>query len=183
MLAKLRARVDTWERTLKAPELRRELLALAAEDQRACNAWLAASEATIADALEHEVELVDQTDTAALKEMIANYGWPGKTLVGDDATHAAWLLAQHADRDRALQRDVLARMKPMVDSGEVAPADYAFLYDRVAVADTGKQLYGTQFKNKKEPFPIEDEAGVDARRKAMGMSTMAERRQVIAVKP
>jgi len=181
LLAKLAERIEVWQRALKAPELRRQILALTAEDQRARNAWLEATEPKIANALELEVEAVDQKDTAALKEMIARYGWPGKTLIGDDGVHAAWLLAQHADRDRELQRDILARMKPMVQR-DVEPADYAFLYDRVAVADTGKQLYGTQFKNSKEPFPIEDEAGVDARRKAMGMSTMAERIQLMAVK-
>jgi len=182
LLAKVDERIEVWQRTLKAPELRRELLALAAEDQRARNVWLEATEPKTANALEHEVEVIDQTDTIALKKMIARYGWPNKTLIGDDGMHAAWLLAQHADHNRELQRDILTRMKPMVQSGDVEPADFAFLYDRVAVADTGKQLYGTQFKNSKEPFPIEDEAGVDARRKAMGMSTMAERIRLMAVK-
>jgi len=83
---------------------------------------------------------------------------------------------QHADQDLALQNDVLARMKPMVDTGEVTRIDYAYLYDRIAVAEHRKQLYGTQFKDG-EPQPIEDEANVDVRRKEIGLGTMAEYRQ------
>jgi hypothetical protein len=72
-------------------------------------------------------------------------------------------------------------MKPMVGSGEVAARDYAFLHDRIAVAKNRKQLYGTQF-NGSEPFPIEDEAHVDERRKAMGMSSMAESKRLMNAK-
>ena len=66
----------------------------------------------------------------------------------------------------------------MVDVGEVAAADYAYLYDRIAVAENREQLYGTQF-NGPEPFPIEDELNVDARRKAIGLSTLAEYKKEI----
>ena len=86
------------------------------------------------------------------------------------------MLVQHADADRELQRDVLARMKPMIGSGEVTEIDYAYLYDRLAVAEHRKQLYGTQFDHD-EPAPIEDEAHVDARRQAIGLDSMAAYRR------
>jgi hypothetical protein len=95
-------------------------------------------------------------------------------MVGDDASHAAWLLVQHADKDVALQKRCLAQMEKMMASGEVDAQDYAYLYDRVAVADNRLQRYGTQFDNRRKPRPIEDEAHVDARRAAIGLPSMAE---------
>jgi hypothetical protein len=111
--------------------------------------------------------------------MIAADGWPGKTMVGEDGAHAAWLLVQHADLDRPLQKDVLARMKPMVDTGEVSAVDYAYLEDRVAVAEHRPQRYGTQFDAHQQPQPIEDEAHLEERRKAIGMPSMAEYREMM----
>ncbi len=163
-----------WESSFKAPQLRRELLAMVEEDQAARKAWMdARPESPDAAELRTKGEAIDKKNTRALKAAIARYGWPGKSVVGEDGAHAAWLLVQHADLDPALQKDVLARMKPMVESGEVTASDYAYLYDRVAVAEHRHQLYGTQFKGT-EPFPIEDETNVDARRKSVGLGTMAE---------
>ena len=45
------------------------------------------------------VEPVDRANTARLKEIVAEHGWPGHRLVGEAAAHAAWLLAQHAPAD------------------------------------------------------------------------------------
>jgi hypothetical protein len=159
---------------LKAPELRKELLALVKDDQAARQVLIEKKkrgEEVDWDSLKE----VDEKSSQVLRRAIAQYGWPGKSLVGDDGAHAAWLLVQHADRDVALQKDVLARMKPMVATGEVRKADYAYLEDRVAVAEHRKQRYGTQFKDG-EPQLIEDEAHVDERRKEVGLGTMTEYR-------
>lgn len=168
--------VDT-EALLGAPALRRELLALADEDKSARDAWIASIEAKKPPAEESgllaKVVAVDQKSTRVLKAVIAKHGWPGNRLVGDDGAAAAWLLVQHADRDRALQVDVLARMKPMVESGEVQARHYAYLYDRIAVAEKRPQLYGTQLDGNK-PFPIEDEANVESRRAAVGLPSLAD---------
>ena len=85
-------------------------------------------------------------------------------------------MVQHADKDVPFQKDVLAKMKPLADAGEVSMTDYAYLYDRVAVGEHRKQRYGTQFDEHQQPQPIEDEPNVDARRKAAGMGTMDEYR-------
>lgn len=167
---------DAWEKSLKDPQLRRQLLALFAEDQAARNAWNEKYRAGDKNVDMAPVAAIDKKSSKALEAAIAKHGWPGKSIVGEDGAHAAWLLVQHADHDRNLQKAVLARMKPMVESREVTSTDYAYLYDRVAVGEKRKQLYGTQFDNG-EPAPIEDEANVDARRKDVGLGTMAEYRQ------
>jgi hypothetical protein len=125
---------------------------------------------------------IDEANTKWLKGIVDKHGWPGTKLVSEHGAHDAWLLVQHADRDREFQKKCLGLMKPLVETGEVAKGDFAYLTDRVLVADGKKQLYGTQFHDvngKMEPQPIEDEANVDKRRKEMGLSTMAEYRKLI----
>jgi hypothetical protein len=74
---------------------------------------------------------------------------------GEDGAQAAWLLAQHADRRPELQQVLLEAMRAAVKAGEAAPADLAYLEDRVRVNAGRPQLYGTQFVG----------AGEDSRRR------------------
>ncbi len=172
----LRAKIAADEQTLAQPALHKEILALVAEDQAARNAWIAAGGGP-ADHPEiaKRVETIDTKSTARMKEIVKQYGWPGKSLVGEDGANGAWLLVQHADRDPEFQKQCLPLIEAATKTGEVPPQQYAYLYDRVATADDKPQRYGTQFRNG-EPFPIEDEAHVDERRKAVGLGTMAEYR-------
>jgi len=125
---------------------------------------------------------LDHANTKWLKEVVDKYGWPGRSLVGDDGAHSAWLLVQHADKDREFQKKCLELMKELAPKGEVSRADVAYLTDRILVAENKKQIYGTQFHNvngKMEPVPIEDEANVEKRRKEAGLPTMEEYRQIV----
>jgi hypothetical protein len=155
--------------TVKAPELRRQLLAMAEEDQAARGAWIEATDRNDPK-LGERITAADRKSTAALHAAIATWGWPHEEIVGEDGAHAAWLLAQHADLDVPLQK------QPLVGQGLVSPADYAYLYDRVAVNEQRPQRYGTQLDGA-EPRPIEDAAHVDERRRAVGLGTMAEYRE------
>jgi hypothetical protein len=64
-----------------------------------------------------------------LRETLARYGWPGKSLVGVKAAGAAWIIAQHADAP------VLAEMLPLmyaaVKKRELEEGLYATSLDRV----------------------------------------------------
>ena len=159
--------------SISQPELRKELLALADEDQ-AARASLVPDASGMLVGPEGAVEQVDARTTARMKAVLARHGWPGVRLVGEDAAHAAWLLVQHADADLAFQKACLAAMEPLVARGDVASIDYAYLFDRVALHDGRNQRYGTQFADGREPFPIEDEAHVDARRASVGLPSLAE---------
>jgi hypothetical protein len=158
------------EANVRDKQLRDELLALMQEDQAVRKAAIANMKDP---AVQARMKEVDRKTTARLKEVIAKQGWPGTSLVGEEAAHAAWLLVQHADADRAFQKQCLALIEKAADAGDAAKVDYAYLYDRVAVAENRPQRYGTQYGDGK-PAPIEDEAHVDERRKAIGLGTMAE---------
>jgi hypothetical protein len=110
---------------------------------------------------------------ARIKAILEKHGWPGRSLVGTNGAHAAWLIVQHADADPALQEKCL-KLMTAVPAGEVESRDIAYLTDRILVAQKKRQRYGTQLGADFQPLPIEDLQGVDARRKAMGLPTLAE---------
>ncbi|PTL81905.1 DUF6624 domain-containing protein [Vitiosangium sp. GDMCC 1.1324] len=166
---------DEKRNAAQKPELRDELLRMVDEDQAARRA---AGAAQFKDAATNErMKAIDVKNTARMKEIIAQVGWPTKTLVGERASQGAWLLVQHADLDLAFQKQCLPLLEKSVEAGEGSKKDLAYLTDRILVAEGKPQRYGTQFHTvdgKLVPRPIEDEATVDARRAAVGLGTMAE---------
>lgn len=117
---------------------------------------------------------VDDANRARLKEIVAQSGWPTVAMVGPDGATAAWLIAQHADRDQVFQREVLALMEPLVRQGQASGKNFAYLYDRTHYP----QRFGTQgscvSRTEWQPFEIEDIARVDERRSALGLPPLAE---------
>lgn len=83
---------------------------------------------------------------ARLTEILDEHGWPGHDLVGDEASTAAWLIAQHADLDLELQERALDLLTEAVAHDDASPGDLAYLTDRVAVARGEPQTYGTQIR-------------------------------------
>lgn len=129
-------------------------------------------------------DTVDLQHTEAMKRIIAQIGWPTVSKVGEDASHLAWLLVQHADHDPPFQQQCLDLMR-QESSAEVRLANIAFLEDRVRVNTKRGQLYGTQFHETRdedgnilryEPQPIEDSEHLDERRFAMGLDSHQEYR-------
>lgn len=124
-----------------------------------------------------QMTALDARHTARLKEVVASYAWPAKSLVGEKAAHAAWLLVQHADADPAFQRRCLDLMEKL-PPGEVSARDVAYLTDRVLLAEGKPQRFGTQFQKdaagKWVPKTLEDPEHVDDRRRAAGLEPIAD---------
>jgi hypothetical protein len=156
--------------------LRDELVAMADEDQRV-RAELAA-EGSLFDGYHPRMAEIHDRNAARLTEIIEQHGWPGRTLVGDDAARAAWLVLQHAIGHPNLQRRGLLLLQDAVARGEVPAVEAAMLEDRIGVFEGRPQPYGTQFDwdegGQLNPLPIEDEANVDERRRAIGLGPLAE---------
>lgn len=133
-------------------------------------------------ALGAELMWHDDDNTRWLKSMVAEHGWPRISEVGRDASHRAWLIAQHADADPLFQLEALQMMEPLVGEGEVLPRDFAYLYDRVMLKLAGRQRYGTQMycpAGEFEPQPLEDEERLDEFREQVGLDPIAEYRQMM----
>jgi hypothetical protein len=131
------------------------------------------------------IEAVDREDQAALLKMLPPEGWFLKSRYGAKAASAAFLIVQHSNH--ALQARFLPVLEPLVKQGEVEGDDYALMFDRVAVSEGRPQRYGSQFRcdgGKWRPYPIEDPAHLEARRKAMGfVETFADDKAIFAKMP
>ncbi len=189
----------------KEPALRKELVRMVTEDQNTrgefdrfrkehglmvdnktlnekLNSDSALKEASLA--ISNRMIQGDEKRTRRLKEIVATYGWPGRSLVGTEAAAAAYMLIAHAVKDPAtgapdvafqrLSLDLMSKMPPC----EVENTYLASLTDRVLLYEGKKQLYGIMLtrneKGEKVPQPIEDEANVDKRRAALGLQPLAE---------
>jgi hypothetical protein len=150
--------------------LRQELLQMRDADQRVRSAAFHATNF-------HGILEVDSRHLGRLKEIVDQYGWPGKSLVGEDGANAAWLLVQHATQDPQFMKHCRGLMKRAMENGEAAPKDYAYLEDRVRLQDGKPQLYGTQFvqdsKGRLVLQPLKDPEDVDIRRRKMGLMPLA----------
>ncbi len=75
-------------------ELRRQLLNMVEEDQRVRTELAATGE--LFQEYEPRMEEVHRRNAQELEAMIEQYGWLGKSLVGENGANAAWLILQHA---------------------------------------------------------------------------------------
>lgn len=153
-------------------DLRAELLARSEEDQRVRRA---AGERRLTQDELQEMRRIDQANTTWLTELTDRVGWPGRTLVGEDGADAAWLLAQHAAKER--QSAFLELLRAAVTAGEASATNLAYLEDRVRVFAGQPQLYGTQFRRDDQglrPGPIEDPEHLGQRRASVGLGPFAE---------
>ncbi|MFF5985466.1 DUF6624 domain-containing protein [Streptomyces olindensis] len=113
-----------------------------------------------------------------LGEIMDEYGWPTEELVGEEAARAAWLIAQHADRQLEIQRRALKLMQQAVSAGSASPRELAFLRDRTLVNEGRKQIYGTQIAGVKDgtpvPWPCEELERMDELRAEVGIEPFDE---------
>jgi Family of unknown function (DUF6624) len=162
--------------------LMRELLVLADSDQAArqgvgevVRRYGRASPQ--ADSVTAALAASDAPRLERIKAIVAERGWPGRRLVGDDAAHAAWLLVQHAPLD--YQKQVLPLLLAAVGRDDARAGDGALLQDRVLVGEGKPQLYGTQTHFPATPGPpvlepISNEACVDVRRQSVGLEPLRD---------
>ncbi|HYH14596.1 MAG TPA: DUF6624 domain-containing protein [Flavisolibacter sp.] len=150
-----------------------------------------AADGSLFEGYHPQMKAVHDKNAIRLSEIIKKYGWPGKSMVGEEAAYAAWLVLQHAIAHPTLQRHCLTLLKPLVLTGEVGALEVAMLEDRIRSFEDKPQLYGTQFDWNEEgemsPLPIDDPLLVDERRRQLGLRPLAEetkqRRQYIQTTP
>jgi len=168
----------------RMPRLRQELLKRVSEDQRIRNEFIKKGIDHPDQALLAQMNRFDAINTARLKVIIKQHGWPGPKLIGRDGTDAFFLLAQHADP--AFQKKVLPLVQKAYRGSVLTGQNYALFTDRVLVQSGKPQIYGTAAKpfnqwNGKEPVfePIENEANVDRRRAEVGLMPLSEYREFL----
>jgi hypothetical protein len=161
-------------------DLAAELATMAAEDQRIRQPPEDPGQfmrvLSLEEAMEHA--RIDVGNTDRLREIVREHGWPGVSLVGEAGAEAAWLIAQHADRQLDFQREVLPLVTAAAANGEVRPRHAAYLTDRICLAEGRPQVYGTQVGDMRDgrpiPWPIKDIESVDVRRLAAGLEPLED---------
>lgn len=99
-------------------KLKQTLLLRATADQEARKALQATPPSK--NALDVALK-TDADNTKYMRQVLAQCGWPKKSVVGADAAKAAWLLTQHADMDPQYQVLAAQQMKHAVLAKEAEP--------------------------------------------------------------
>lgn len=171
---------------VREPALRRAVMALEEED-RALRGRSAADGRRIEFSGHPCLEDLHRSHGARLRALVAEFGWPGRSLVGVDGAEAAWRLVQNAIEDPDLQREALGWLREAAAAGESPAWQPALLEDRIRVLEGRPQRYGTQwgFDEAGVPavFGIEEDAEVDARRARVGLGSLAEERARLVAAP
>ena len=159
--------------------LRAELLVRGQKDQEARQPFLAGFPDSISLV---QMNAVDVSNTAFLKRVVAERGWPGTSLVGRDGEQAAFLILQHATLDTAFMAQTLPLIERAYAANEAEGQQVALLTDRVARQRGQPQRYGTQASIVGGRFvldPIADSVNVDRRRAQLGMPPVARYMQIL----
>ena len=124
-----------------------------------------------ADSAAAAYQRVIRTNFPTVKKILAAYGFPGYSLVGQESCRHYFLLVQHSDFDSKFQRRALQKMRREVAGNNASRQQYALLVDRIATTQGKLQVYGTQVlmssDTKVKPCMAPDK--LNERRKTMGL--------------
>lgn len=176
-MKKIRAEIEkTWNR-----ELRNELMEIAEKDQRHRRQMREVSDkygwnSSQMDSLWAMQTPLDSLNTIRILEIIEQHGYPGKTLVGDQAG-TAFMVIQHADIE--IQEKYLPVLTAAAEQDELSYRSLALLIDRVLMRQNKPQIYGSQLQRNSETgeyefYFIEDEKNVNERRKEVGLEPLED---------
>src|SRR6267142_5245196 len=162
--------------------LRKELLTMVKQDQDIRNELINRGVDHPKNEISARMDAIDSRNTAKMKRIVKRYLWPRAELVGWDGTEAAFLVVQHSPH--SFQKALLPLMQKEFGTGHLSGPNYALFLDRVLAEDGRPQVYGSKakgFNKDGEPilYPIEDEANVDKRRAEVGLSSLAEYREMM----
>jgi hypothetical protein len=164
---------------MASDELRRRLLDMAAADA-ALRAELA-RDGSLFEGYNTRMAELHERNARELAAIVATVGWPGRTLVGDEAAEAAWRVLQHAIGSPALQRGCLPLLRQAAAVGEVPVAYPAWLEDRIAFSERRPQRYGTQFdwdrEGRMSAWPVEHPARLGVLRASAGLPPLEEQQE------
>jgi hypothetical protein len=182
--------IEAKKEVVKNPELQKELAIMFYNDQAVREnpkPELLARFGLTVDSILYKLDMqaTDAANREKLKSMIATYGFPDKSMVGEVGMESIFFIIQHADQDKEFQLAQFPYIEAAVKRGDLDGQKYAYLYDRIKVNAGEPQRYGTQFSrvdsetNTAELAPVEDIENLDKRRKEMGMMPISVYREIM----
>ena len=155
--------------------LEKALLELESRAQAVRSELISAGE--INEAFHPRLEEINRSNTSRLRQIIAVFGWPGVTLVGDKGARAAWRVALYSYVEPEFMRQCRDLIDRASHNGDVPRWQFAMIDDRIRVYEGKPQRYGTQLRhgpNGVEPHPLENEARINSMRTQAGLPLMAQ---------
>jgi hypothetical protein len=121
---------------------------------------------------------IDSVNQTRVIPILERYGWLPKSLIGEKAASAIFLVVQHSG-SKTIEK-YLPQMEALATKGEASATGAAMMRDRLLSFQGKKQIYGTQSSNTVRGdgsiviWPIEDSENVNRRRKKVGFTTTVE---------
>ncbi|MGB5554648.1 MAG: BT_3928 family protein [Flavobacteriaceae bacterium] len=121
---------------------------------------------------------IDSTNLQYIEKVISMYGYPGKSLVGEDTQDAAWYVIQHSNKIDSY----IDLIKEAAEKKELPYRLYAMMLDRQLMNEGKLQVYGTQARSNFMGgpdevtiiWPIQNPETVNERRKVAGFDETIE---------
>jgi hypothetical protein len=140
--------------------------------------YLAPPEDRLAARHAGQVTLVERTNAERFAFLLAECGWPRRSVEGEQALVHAHKLAIQASGNLSLQKAVLRHLEQAVAAGEAPGRELALAADRVAVMEKRPQPYGTQLRLVGQCswdfHPLDERSLVEERRKAVGLPPLKD---------
>ncbi|MFN0173701.1 MAG: DUF6624 domain-containing protein [Saprospiraceae bacterium] len=132
----------------------------------------------------HDWERNDSLCLAKAEAIIQQYGYPGKSLVGESRQDDIWLVIQHAPLEK--QELYFPLIDAAAQKGELRKSSWALLVDRIRMHKGQPQIYGSQVVRDEATggwkfHEIEDEVNVDKRRAEVGLGRLEEYAEMMGV--
>jgi len=175
---------ERWETTAKASgvnfELMNELEQIGFEDQVYRQQMRSVDEeygreSSQMDSLWKLQNFADSVNTDRIVEILEEYGYPGKSMVGPAEASTAFLVIQHADLE--IQQRYVELIVAAADAEEIRWSSVALLVDRINMRKGNPQKYGTQLGRDKETgeyyfSEIEQPFKIDSVRGTVGLGPL-----------
>ncbi|HET9473465.1 MAG TPA: DUF6624 domain-containing protein [Steroidobacteraceae bacterium] len=155
--------------------LEKALLDMEARDQALRAELTAAGE--LNERYHPRLEELHRAHASRLRQIIAVFGWPGATMVGEKGAQAAWRVALHSIAEPEFMRQCRDLIDAASQLGEATRWQFAIIDDRIRVYEGRPQRYGTQLRHGPqglEPYPLENDSRINSMRMQVGLPPMAQ---------
>lgn len=122
--------------------------------------------------IEKKIRKSDKSNTKFIKKYLTKNNFPIVSKSGRKVADSAWLIVQHSN-DIDLMKAVLEIMKTS-SIRDQNPNNFALLTDRISINLGQPQIYGTQFDQDFNLFPIFEPHNLNERRRALGIESFED---------
>ena len=153
-------------------DLKRKLDSIMVLDQKYRTDW------ETYDKHDKEQFIIDSTNLVFIEKVFKDYGYPGKSLVGEETNETAFYVVQHSwDISK-----YIGLIKKAGEAGELPMTKVCMMIDRNLMHQGKKQIYGTQGftlnYNSSNPidiiWPVQDVDDINKLRKEVGFESTLE---------